>query len=58
LEPKDSASAVAILQVGVIGRLRSCEAGSPWCQVQASSHRGYLHRDQIWGVLPDEIVTP
>lgn len=57
-EPKDTARAVAVLQVGVIGRLRSCEAGSDWCLVQTGSHRGYLHRSQIWGVLPDEVVRP
>ena len=57
-DPKDTASAVAVLRNGVIGRLRSCEAGSAWCQVQTSSHRGYLKRDQIWGVLPNEVVAP
>lgn len=52
----DTASAVAILRVGVIGRLRACEAGSAWCEVRVSGHRGYLRRDQIWGLLPDEVV--
>ena len=55
---KDTASAVAILRAGVIGRLRACEAGSPWCEVRVSGHRGYLRRDQIWGLLPDEVVKP
>lgn len=55
---KDTASAVAILRAGVIGRLRACEAGSAWCEVRVSGHRGYLRRDQIWGLLPDEAVKP
>ena len=57
-DPKDTAYAVAILKSGVIGRVRSCEAGSDWCQIQAGSYRGYLRRNQIWGVLPGEVVAP
>jgi SH3-like domain-containing protein len=57
-DAKDTASAVALLQVGVIGRLRSCDDGSIWCQVQVGGYRGYLRRDQFWGLLPDEVVAP
>lgn len=57
-DPKDSASAVATLKAGVIGRIRSCEKDSDWCQIQVASHRGYLRRSQIWGLLPAEVVTP
>jgi SH3-like domain-containing protein len=57
-EPKDAATAVAILQAGVIGRIRSCAAGSDWCDVQAANFRGYLRRDQLWGLLQGEAVTP
>ena len=57
-DPSDTAAAVAILNPGVIGRIRSCEAGSDWCNVQTGSYRGYVRRGQIWGVLPGEAVTP
>ena len=57
-DANDTASAVAVLKVGVIGRLRSCDQGSKWCQVQVGNYRGYLRRDQFWGLLPDEVVTP
>jgi len=57
-DANDTASAVAVLKVGVIGRLRSCDQGSRWCQVQVGNYRGYLRRDQFWGLLPDEVVTP
>jgi SH3-like domain-containing protein len=57
-EANDTAPAVAILKPGVIGRIRSCEASSAWCNVQTGSHRGYLRREQFWGVLPDEAVGP
>jgi SH3-like domain-containing protein len=57
-EASDSTSAVAILKAGVIGRIRSCEAASDWCNVQAGSYRGYLRREQFWGVLPGEVIAP
>jgi SH3-like domain-containing protein len=57
-EPADTAGAVAILRVGVIGRIRSCEAASDWCNVQSGSYRGFLRREQFWGLLPSETVTP
>jgi SH3-like domain-containing protein len=53
-DANDTASPVALLKPGVIGRLRGCEKGSSWCQVQVSGYKGYLRRNQLWGVLPDE----
>ncbi|MEA2727230.1 MAG: hypothetical protein QOF70_1705 [Acetobacteraceae bacterium] len=57
-DASDTASAVAILKPGVIGRIRSCEAASDWCNVQTGSNRGYLHRGQFWGVFPGEAISP
>ena len=57
-EASDTASAVAVLKPGVIGRIRSCEAASDWCNVQAGSYRGYLRRAQFWGTLPSEAIAP
>ena len=57
-DPSDTASPVAILKPGVIGRIRSCDAASDWCNVQTGSYRGYLRRGQFWGTLPGEAVGP
>jgi SH3-like domain-containing protein len=57
-EANDTAAAVAVLKPGVIGRIRSCEASSEWCNVQAGNYRGYLRRQQFWGLLPGEAITP
>jgi SH3-like domain-containing protein len=57
-DANDTASAIAILKPGVIGRIRSCEATSDWCNVQSGSYRGYLRRAQFWGILPGETVAP
>jgi SH3-like domain-containing protein len=48
--------AVAILKVGVIGRIRACAAGADWCQVQVEDYRGWLRREEFWGTLPGEAV--
>jgi SH3-like domain-containing protein len=53
---EEGATPVARLQPGVIGRLRGCEAGSEWCEVQVQNRRGYLKRGEIFGVLPDEAL--
>ena len=57
-EANDTAQTVAILKAGVIGRIRSCEASSDWCNVQTGSYRGYLRRGQVWGLLPGEAIAP
>jgi SH3-like domain-containing protein len=57
LIPSDTAPAVAILKTGVIGHLRSCQAGAAWCEAQVGDYRGYLKRGQLWGTLPDEAVA-
>jgi SH3-like domain-containing protein len=57
-EANDTAHPVALLKAGVIGRLRSCDDGSQWCEVQVADYKGYLRRDQFWGALPGEVVVP
>ena len=53
---EDQAQPVARLRPGVVGRLRACEANSPWCEAQIGEHRGYIKRADIWGVGPSEEV--
>jgi SH3-like domain-containing protein len=53
----DAASGpVARVKPGVILRLRSCEAGSDWCEAQIEDYRGWIRRSEIWGTLPGEAV--
>ncbi len=54
----DDAAAVAILKPGVVGRIRACEAKSVWCEMQVADYRGWLKRDSIYGLNPDEAVAP
>ena len=47
---------IARLEPGVIGKLLECPATSAdWCRVEIEESRGWLRRDEIWGVLPQEI---
>lgn len=53
----DDAPPVATLRTGVAGRLRNCAAKAAWCEVEAGGHRGWLKRDVIWGIFPDEVIN-
>jgi SH3-like domain-containing protein len=55
--PDDGADPVAKLEPGVVGHIRSCEAGKAWCEVQTGEYRGWLKRTDMWGVDPDEAIN-
>ena len=57
-DASDDSEAVAILKPGVVGRIRRCDASSPWCEVQAGDYRGFLPRNAFWGVDLGEAITP
>ncbi len=57
-EADGGAAAVAILKPGVIGRIRGCQSGAAWCEVQVGDYRGWLQRTQFWGSYPSEAVNP
>jgi SH3-like domain-containing protein len=56
-DANDTSAPVARLKAGVIGHIRSCDAGSDWCQMQVGEYRGYLKRDEFWGTLPNEAIS-
>jgi len=53
-EANSDAAAVARVEPGVLGRILECEG--EWCRVEMSGHKGWLRRDEIWGVYPDEAI--
>lgn len=57
-EPKPDGAVVAILKPGVIGRIRTCPAGSDWCRVSLKAYSGWLLRSAFWGLLPGETILP
>jgi SH3-like domain-containing protein len=52
--PAADAAVVAQLEAGVVAKLSRCDPA--WCQVEAQSYKGWLKREEIWGLEPGEIV--
>jgi SH3-like domain-containing protein len=45
---------VAKLEPGVIAGLKACR--KDWCQLSVAGYSGWMKRDEVWGVYPDEKV--
>lgn len=52
--PSAAGTAVAYAEAGVIGTLLECRPG--WCRIDIQGYRGWLQRDQFWGVFPKEFI--
>jgi SH3-like domain-containing protein len=50
--PAENAPPVLRAGPGVIAVLDACDAA--WCRVEIAGTRGWIPRDQVYGVLPDE----
>ncbi len=57
-QANDTSEAVAVLKPGVIGRIKSCDASSPWCAVEVQSYQGFLKRTEFYGLLDGETIAP
>ena len=53
-----SGAIVAVLQPGTVGSIKECPQGSGWCRVSVHQYSGWLPRQAIWGVEPDEVLAP
>ena len=54
-KPEPSSAAIAKIQAGAYGKLLDCT--KTWCRIQFEPYRGWVRRDQIWGVYPSEKLT-
>lgn len=45
---------VALLEPGVVAEVHTCE--SDWCRVSAGGVSGWIRREEVWGLLPDEVI--
>jgi SH3-like domain-containing protein len=52
--PEADAPVVARVESGVIGALLECK--DAWCRLEAGGFRGWLPREEIWGVYPNEAI--
>jgi SH3-like domain-containing protein len=53
-DPAPDANVVAKLEPGVIAKLLQCR--DTWCRVEVSGFRGWLPREEFWGVRDGEKV--
>lgn len=53
-DPQDDSRGVARLEAGVVGRVDSC--GDVWCVIIAANRKGWLRRDQFYGMYRDEQI--
>jgi SH3-like domain-containing protein len=53
--PEEGAKPVVKLEPGVIAGLDRCE--KEWCYLKIASYKGWIKRENVWGVLPDEQFT-
>lgn len=51
-KPEDGARPVVRLEQGVIANLETCQG--EWCEVAVGGYDGWLKREAVWGVYPDE----
>ncbi|GAB5432340.1 MAG: hypothetical protein EpisKO_17100 [Epibacterium sp.] len=51
--PQEDAPAVAAFELGVVAQLGACTRD--WCEITAGGHSGWTHKDNLWGVDPDEL---
>ena len=52
-KPAEGAAPVAKLEPGVIAELEACNP--QWCSLKVSSYDGWIKRNAVWGVYPNEI---
>jgi SH3-like domain-containing protein len=52
--PGDGTAVRAMAEPGVIAWLDSCRA--EWCAIRASGFRGWVPRERLWGVDPEESI--
>lgn len=53
-EPSALSAIVARAEPGVVATLRECRG--EWCRITADHLTGWVRRDEVFGVLPDETV--
>ncbi|MDB5396167.1 MAG: hypothetical protein JWM91_3673 [Rhodospirillales bacterium] len=53
-DPDPASGVVAQLEPGVVAAMSRCNPS--WCELKAGGYKGWLKRDELWGLEPDEVV--
>ncbi|MEE2694255.1 MAG: SH3 domain-containing protein [Pseudomonadota bacterium] len=54
-KPEPSSTAIAKVEPGAYGKLLDCT--NAWCHIQFETYRGWIRRNQIWGIYPGESLS-
>ncbi|NCT40612.1 MAG: hypothetical protein GW778_03000 [Alphaproteobacteria bacterium] len=53
-KPELDSRLIALLEPNVIVQIEECDA--LWCNVEASGYKGWITKENLWGVYPNEII--
>lgn len=53
-DPDPASGIVAQLEPGVIASVAHCDMA--WCELKAGGYKGWLKREELWGLEPDEVI--
>ncbi len=53
-DPRPDGEITARLEPGVVAALSKCDAA--WCQIRAGGYDGWVPRDALWGLEPEELI--
>jgi len=52
----DVSDTLAMLEPGVVIDIQRCPAQGVFCRVEVSGLQGWLKREQVWGMYPQEVI--
>ena len=53
-KPQTDSSLIANLEPDVIVNIKECS--EEWCRVDASGYKGWINKENLWGVYPKEVI--
>lgn len=54
-QPRNDGQVIAQIEPDVMVRVQKCQGD--WCRIQIDSHRGWLLKESLWGVYPNETIN-
>ena len=55
-KPTETSKIVGLIQKNVLGRIVRCPKQSDFCLVDFQTVKGWMHKDYLWGLYPNEVI--
>ncbi len=52
--PEENSKILALAEAKIIGTVLKCELH--WCEIEVKTFNGWVHKNNLWGVDPDEVI--